>query len=542
MARAFPTIPREGAPDSEKCVFAALSRLDDDWIVVHSTAWQSERGGRQGDGEADFILIHPNHGIGVLEVKGGGIAVDASTGAWTARNRYGQVHRIKDPFRQATASKYMILDALKGLDPFLPHRVRLFHAVVFPDVVATRSFGTHPRGIVIDARDLTSPQAALIRVLDHWGVRNGSRLNSLDVDSIRSLLAPSLEVRRALVADVQSATAKLVDLTARQIGIFEAMQRNRRLVVLGGAGTGKSILAAHRARQLVHAGRRVLVTCFNVPLARHLRCQLADVASVEVTTFHAFCGRIARALGRSLPGSFDDSWWIDGPATTFASLHSAFSRYDDVIVDEGQDFSLSWLSALEAVATPDANVVVFADVHQQLYERGFAPPPDWPIVELELNCRNTLPIARWVARVAGDPDPTVGAEGRAPVIVSVPELQQLVPTSQTLLDRILSEEGLEPQQVVVLTDSRHVADKLRLRTIGEWSCCEFGNHGIVVETIHRFKGLEADLVIVLLSTPTSEDRLDVALYVGMSRARALLFVVATPQVLGPLRRRLGNAL
>ena len=60
---------------AEGKVFDALeARLDDEWEVFHSAAWVV-RDKKQGveDGEIDFVLAHPEHGIVCLEVKGGGI-------------------------------------------------------------------------------------------------------------------------------------------------------------------------------------------------------------------------------------------------------------------------------------------------------------------------------------------------------------------------------------------------------------------------------------------------------------------------------------
>ena len=60
MAQLFP--PRligDNIPGSERKVFEALATLDDEWMVFHSVAWQDKRGGRQGDGEADFVIAHP---------------------------------------------------------------------------------------------------------------------------------------------------------------------------------------------------------------------------------------------------------------------------------------------------------------------------------------------------------------------------------------------------------------------------------------------------------------------------------------------------
>jgi hypothetical protein len=51
-------------------------------------AWQvrSPRDGVQ-DGEADFIIAHPNLGVMIIEVKGGRIHYDANLALWYSRAR-----------------------------------------------------------------------------------------------------------------------------------------------------------------------------------------------------------------------------------------------------------------------------------------------------------------------------------------------------------------------------------------------------------------------------------------------------------------------
>ena len=70
MARIFPCSNPDRQPDSEKRVADLLRALEDSWDVFQSVIWQGPRGGRPSDGEADFVLVHPRHGILVLEVKG----------------------------------------------------------------------------------------------------------------------------------------------------------------------------------------------------------------------------------------------------------------------------------------------------------------------------------------------------------------------------------------------------------------------------------------------------------------------------------------
>jgi hypothetical protein len=76
---------------------------------------------------------------------------------------------------------------------------------------------------------------------------------------------------------------------------------------------------------------------------------------------------------------------------------------------------------------------------------------------------------------------------------------------------------------VVLVDDPRLVDRLRERSVGPFSFGRWGSRGIAVETISRFKGLEAAAVVLTLSEPGPQQRTQV--YVGMSRARSLLVAV-----------------
>ena len=96
--------PVEGtSPRSELIVNSALQNLDDGWHIFHSVWWQGMRGNRMADGEADFVLLHKDHGIVVVEVKGGGVELD--NGRWYSTDRFGERHPVKNPFEQGAASK-----------------------------------------------------------------------------------------------------------------------------------------------------------------------------------------------------------------------------------------------------------------------------------------------------------------------------------------------------------------------------------------------------------------------------------------------------
>src|SRR5438552_2879963 len=129
MTRFYPGRPDAGTPSSELRVWDSLRSLPDDWRAFHSVPWQSVRNGRQGDGEADFILLHPRSGLLVLEVKGGGL--ELVDGRWyqTNLNTRERTQLRGSPFEQAMKSKHMLLDRLAevGLEG-----VPVCHAVAFP--------------------------------------------------------------------------------------------------------------------------------------------------------------------------------------------------------------------------------------------------------------------------------------------------------------------------------------------------------------------------------------------------------------------------
>ena len=107
--------------------------------AFHHVTWQSARGGREADGEADFVLLHPGIGVVVLEVKGGRLAVEA--GQWISVDRNGDEHRIKNPYEQATESKHTLRRKFEALRPALASVPSTMHGVVFPDVEPIHDLG-----------------------------------------------------------------------------------------------------------------------------------------------------------------------------------------------------------------------------------------------------------------------------------------------------------------------------------------------------------------------------------------------------------------
>jgi len=527
MAMMYPDRLPANASPSEKPVYRALEQLPDAWRVFHSVAWQSLRKGRQGDGEADFVLIHPRHGLIVIEAKGGSIHI--RNGKWFTSNKKG-THPI-DPFEQATASKHALVGYLRDTIPDLPW-LEAGHGVWFPEITVSGDLtAAAPDEIVLDRHDLNKPVVAINDLVNRWGL-HGTIPNEF-VEAITKQLAPTVTIRHTLADDVADVHARQLALTETQRLALAGLRRARRVIVYGAAGTGKTVLAEERARRLSADGFRVVLTCFNRPLGDAFANEFADNDLVTAGSFHHLAHTWITDAGLEFPEKPDPDWWDDplGELLLEAFAVGDF-RVDAIIIDEGQDFDDSWFMALEAALddSDEGLFLVFADRQQAIYREAWEPPFDAVEYSLDLNCRNTNQIAEVVARIYGDELPTSGADGPAPEFHAVESPEGIDKALRGVLHRLVNEGAIPADRVVILTQGRETKDRLVGQTSAGLPLGTIGTPDtIAVETIYRFKGLEADATIVILDR-LEKDRDRALAYIGLSRARFHLVVISPPEV------------
>ena len=520
---------------AERKVFEALERsLPDSYQVLHHVSWvQRRRGGTAHDGEADFVIVHPARGVLVLEVKGGLMRYEAASGCWFTRPSGGAGEaEIRDPFQQVTDAKHDLRRWLQELPGWRREWGPFGHAVAFPGgLLRGAPLPQVDSRLVIDAADLGDERRLREKVegaMYFWA--DGSRLEHVGTDRVVSALAHDLEIRQPLGLLVDEADREILRLSDQQYRVLRTLAGARRVAVSGPAGSGKTLLAAEKAKRLAADGFRTLLTCFNRPLADYLRGSLAGVERLEMLSFHQLCRQLAAEARLPLPPgpSWSQREWDEVVSLLEPAASRLGPRYDALVVDEAQDFAEDWwLPLLTLLQDPDRGVFyVFHDSNQAIYRRPRGLPDGLVPVPLWESWRNTRPVFNAVMRFyGGDPVECRGPDGPAVEWRQVSERDARRELSVTL-HRLIREGGLGTRDVVVLTP--FALD--RSRVVGR--CGSFhltptpkGRDDVLVSSVHRFKGLDAKAVVVCEVSPRSSAEFKHLMYVACSRARTLLVVL-----------------
>jgi hypothetical protein len=529
--------------DAERMLYQAFQdELDNSYTVFHSVAWQSlEPDGRPRDGEADFVIAHPQRGILVLEAKGGGIRCDPRTGRWSSTDRTGQTHDIKAPFAQAKDSKYVLLDLLKEILRQKRRRINIGHAVAFPDVVVGEGWlgPDKPHEIVLDATDLADLSGWVGRALAHWRgseTQKETAPGEAAVQALMNLLGKVWELQPAMWGEFVQEQEQLIRLTEQQYLILDVLNRQRRAAICGCAGSGKTMLASEKATRLARQGFRVLLTCFNRHLAADLRTQLKLSPNLDIVNFHALCYNLARRAS-VLPVKRDDDTFFNQrlPEALMDAADALDIHYDAIVVDEGQDFREDWWIPLQTLLRdPDHGILyIFFDDNQRLYVPDSTFPIQQPPYSLTVNCRNTQNIHQLVVKFyEAEVSPTArGPVGRSVEVVFYDDPQRLRSTLQAVLRRLTMHERVPTDEIVVLTPRSLSKSRLMDGSTGggprvtdTWPPSP---GQVYCTTIYDFKGLERAVVILadIDRWPPEWDDTVRLLYVGCSRARSHLIVL-----------------
>ena len=569
MARCIPdTIPQRLHVKSEARLFERLRReLPDDYVLLHSLNIMGKRPG--SDVESDFVLLHPKCRL-VMEVKGGGI--QCAEGIWYTNNPKGRFE-ITPPFHQARFNSFDIYNYLK--DQFgsgsLGYKSLFGYAIILPDVdLEVPSIEGDPRRIIgkteLEATsmlDIVERQIAVSAQMykDKFPDQDEPLLMTPElIAQAIQFLRPDLRLIPSLSSDEMD--KQLLKLSAEQMRSLNMMDRNPRLRVTGGPGSGKTLLAFETCRRELKArlDSRIGLMCFN----RHLGSFLADVSKAEgvpgidAGSFYSHCDRL---IGNAGDQAATDPAYFRQRATYALSAARSLPeerKFDLLVVDEGQDFredgdKLALLDALLKGGLSKGRWRWFEDLDQLLSPEADNTPSGNHLELLQAleagaealmvhNWRNTDQIGRAVAKVIGRTDvETSGIPG--PTVVSAP---YTAGRELELLNIVLAKHILPkhlPKDIIVLSmrgagkESYAGADQLGgLKAVSYDPAKPYEEGTIRTSTVFKFKGMESHVAALTdldkLDSPRDRRRA----YVGMSRAKYSLYLLGGAEALATLER------
>lgn len=144
MARMYPEHPQycDFKSEQERALYHELRhQLPETVSVLHGLSVHVHPDPRHElDIEIDFLVVDPERGLLVLEVKGGGVHRDGRTGQWYTVDDAGQRHPIDDPFAQARKNRCALQSFLETAAKTRPFTFPIRCAVAFPDVTVGRAY------------------------------------------------------------------------------------------------------------------------------------------------------------------------------------------------------------------------------------------------------------------------------------------------------------------------------------------------------------------------------------------------------------------
>ena len=499
--------------------------LSDDWLILtRQDLWTPER-----PFEIDALILHQHFGFLAIEVKGGPFEI--RDGLWYRRNE----RIVTPPPRQAQDAAFALRDALRANCPSLSH-VKIAHAVALTDI--DELLGGLPPGCtatqLFTSIGIEEIEQQVVGCINASGAK-GSLSNEQIMEFI-SYMLPNTQLKWDPDSRARHSRESLNRICTEQIRALQSLDMNRRVLVTGAAGSGKTRLALAWAHRAAKHGEKTLLACYNDPLANFLKAACSGEANLTVGSF--------LPTGRELPEiplleipidpvAQNNFWNVDLITHLLANLDENTTKYDVIVLDERQDFTDDWMSIVELLLEPvNGRVLCVADAAQDIYERGFVIPDSnsgWTRAELRMNCRNTRAIAKFLQQFGGGQAAPSSPEGDPIFFKSVSDLWQLKAAVDQEIRVQVNLLGRSCENILVITGDRGERDFLRANPplnhqLRQWE--QRGGNIIACETFRRAKGVEVDSTIVATLKPNFTDR---EMYVAASRARTTLKIFGPPE-------------
>ena len=345
----------------------------------------------------DFVLLNPNVGIAVFEVKDW----DLDAVSYSIQKRPNSAPKLigkKD-------GKSFSMQKDNPIEKVRRYKKELFE-LYCPRLQQGAGFAVITAGVIFpfaDEHRLKSlfEESLQYRVSEPFRKYNPlSGKDSLTSGSLKNVFPEGNrqrsfkmnatladDLRNWLVEPDSSATQRQpIELDTNQKSLVTSRTKSGYRRIKGAAGSGKSLVLAARAAELVSEGKRVLVVTYNITLIHYLM----DIAvrwpnktgntrkQVIWLNFHSWCRRVCEEA--DCEEEYKELWnqtenqqkvlseLLPGLVERILNTDPDIEKFDAVLVDEGQDFIPAWWSVLRKICKSDGEMLLAADATQDIYE------------------------------------------------------------------------------------------------------------------------------------------------------------------------------
>ena len=571
MSTIYPT--QFNGRKSEEVPYEKFKKIKDENFIIYYSRNYIYRTiyNTLGDGEiADFFVIHPKKGIIFIEVKKGIISYDRESGIWSQNNR--ELH--KDPIQQAMEHRKKFLRKIKD-ETSINITIPTTHAVLFYEtpkpekLIKEFRFDVEPE-MIMWREDFLKLEESINKIFALQKTENF--LNQQDVKKIHTLFMgqdlknPLKNILKASEEDQN------LHLSENQEQILTAMfdMLNKKIAIRGLAGTGKTILLAQRAVDVINERKRVLILTKTKPLNKFLQL-LTNITDNRLTITHV--DYFVRSVCKKYNEPYAHPRYAEDTQEHFEQYNPMMcleifekypdEKYDLILVDESQDFYKDWYEALCFAKKDDGQIVFFYDPFQEQIKKSMISNLEKAVdvtkFPLKINFRNTWEISSLLQKLIKNfypdnellYDKPIENHGEKPDLIEIDDRNKQIEKIAEITENLVKKEKISPKNIAIIYDGSirapskkdlSITTEIKKKGFEVISAEEYSEpylnkskeNCITIDSIRRFKGLEKTVIIVTNIEDIDKETVK-NLYTGLSRARAHLIIVSNKIIIDKIK-------
>jgi ATP:corrinoid adenosyltransferase len=486
-----------------------------------------------GDVELDAVVVFPDAGIGVIEIKGSHISF--TRGLWWQETPEG-VKEI-DPAKQTMHGWYALRRFIERQPTWSRGKLRGDWFLAFPDTVLAENQDLGPQGRRETIIAKGEHEEAASRIFDQLTRPGRITLPSGGwSDQLLDLLQGTGEQPSVIEQRVVQRLRHVEQLTTAQSTILDLLRNTPRMEIVGGAGTGKTWLAMEQAKRWANEGLRVAFLTYTRGLSEMVAKAMTELPITEqpqfVGTFH-YLGFLWGVTPTQEQEHNEDYWNNTAPQLYLdkAEALKPTEKFDAIVVDEAQDFAASWWPVIQSAVNDQSNIriAIFRDDAQDVFEGRHARPDiDLATFPLDDNLRNARQVVETFAPLTENTTTVRGGEG-FPTRIVLTESDNVIEAADDAVSQLVDVEGWLPEHVALLTTrNRHPVHAEQFAQSKEtyWKDL-WDTDDVFYGTVRGFKGLERPAVVIAINGFPSNINPKHLVYTAITRATDLVILVGT---------------